>query len=93
MAVIKYGYNQSQVDHTLFIKQHGKCLLTALIVYVNDIVVTGNDHAKMSRLKHQLAQEFEIKEFRLVALFFWAVKLLSRGRAFLYHNRSILWIS
>ena len=38
------GYIQSQVDHTLFIKHfdHGK--VTVLIVYVNDIVLTGMDN-------------------------------------------------
>ena len=37
-----FGYRQSNSDHTLFIKRKsGK--LTALIVYVDDMVVTGND--------------------------------------------------
>ena len=37
-----FGYHQSNSDHTLFLKkQYGK--ITTLIVYVNDMVVTGND--------------------------------------------------
>ena len=37
-----FGYRQSNLDHTLFLKkQHGK--ITTLIVYVDDMVVTGND--------------------------------------------------
>ena len=37
-----FGYHQSNSNHTLFLKkQHGK--ITALIVYVDDMVVTGND--------------------------------------------------
>lgn len=60
MAVIKYGYHQSQVDHTLFMKHNGS-RNTAIIVYVHEIVVTGNDAVEMNQLKHQFAQEFEIK--------------------------------
>ena len=37
-----FGYCQINSDHTLFLKKHhGK--ITTLIVYVDDIVVTGND--------------------------------------------------
>ncbi|KAK3012381.1 hypothetical protein RJ639_012738 [Escallonia herrerae] len=37
-----FGYHQSNSDHTLFLKKkQGK--ITALIVYVDDMVVTGND--------------------------------------------------
>ena len=33
-----------------------------LIVYVDDIVLTGNDPAEMEKLKRRLAKEFEIKD-------------------------------
>ena len=37
-----FGYRQSNSNHTLFLKkQHGK--ITTLIVYVDDMVVIGND--------------------------------------------------
>lgn len=61
-AMLKYGFKQSQGDHTLFIRHssHGK--LTALIVYVDDIVLTGDDVEEMQLLKGYLAKEFEIKD-------------------------------
>lgn len=34
--------------------------ITALIVYVDDIIVTGNDHNEIACFNH-LAKEFEIK--------------------------------
>lgn len=37
-----YGYTQSQSDHTLFIKHSTGGKLTALIIYDDDIVITGN---------------------------------------------------
>ena len=37
-----FGYRQSNSDHTLFLKkQHG--MIKTLIVYMDDMVVTGND--------------------------------------------------
>ena len=41
-AMRKYGFQQSNSDHTLFLKHHqGK--VTALIVYVDDMIITGDD--------------------------------------------------
>lgn len=61
MTIRKYGNHQSQADYKLFIKQHGS-LIIALVVYIDDIALNGNDPVEMSQLKHQLAQEFEIKD-------------------------------
>ena len=56
----KYGFQQSNADHTLFLKkQQGK--VTALIVYVDDMVITGDDIEEISRLQGQLASEFKMK--------------------------------
>ena len=38
----EFGYKQSQADHTLFIKHSIAGGVTALLVYVDDIIVTGN---------------------------------------------------
>lgn len=59
--MINAGYNQAQADHTLFTKQHG-LKITTLIMYVDDIVVIGNDEVKIAGLKNVLAREFEIKD-------------------------------
>ena len=56
------GYNQSQGDHTVFFKQTEMNKVIALIVYVDDIALIGNDPAEMEKLKRQLAKEFEIKD-------------------------------
>ncbi|RVX10895.1 Retrovirus-related Pol polyprotein from transposon TNT 1-94 [Vitis vinifera] len=56
-----FGYRQSNSDHTLFLKkQHGK--ITALIVYVDDMVVTGNDPEERKALQNYLSREFEMKD-------------------------------
>lgn len=60
LAMKKYGFQQSNSDHTLFLK-HKLGKVTALIVYVDDIIITGDDVEEMSQLQKQLATEFEMK--------------------------------
>jgi Reverse transcriptase (RNA-dependent DNA polymerase) len=61
MAMKRLGYQQSNVDHTMFIQRKGD-KICILIVYVNDIVLTCNDLAEMKRLKASLAKEFKMKD-------------------------------
>ena len=57
----KYGYKQSDADHTLFLKKVGD-KITVLIIYVDDMIVTGNDLTEMSKLKDYLSSEFDMKD-------------------------------
>ena len=61
-AVKSHGYCQGQVDHTMFYKHTGEGKVAILFVYVNDIILTGNDNKELERLKKALAKEFEIKD-------------------------------
>ncbi|RVW44140.1 Retrovirus-related Pol polyprotein from transposon RE1 [Vitis vinifera] len=52
------GYQQEQSNHTMFFKQSdGR--MTILIVYVDDIILTGDDTREVERLKKVLATEIE----------------------------------
>jgi hypothetical protein len=55
------GYKQSQGDHTLFIKHSPSGGVTALLVYVDDIIVTRDDDKERQILSQCLAKEFKIK--------------------------------
>ena len=54
-------YRQSNADHTVFFKRCGSHI-TILAVYVDDMIVTGDDEAEIARLKEQLSKEFEVKD-------------------------------
>jgi hypothetical protein len=54
-AMQRFGYKQSQVDHTLFIKHPSQGKVTTLIVYVDDIVLTGNDDGEMQNIALQMS--------------------------------------
>ncbi|XP_073041739.1 uncharacterized protein [Primulina eburnea] len=55
------GFKQAQVDHTLFYKRQS-IGITILIVYVDDIVLTGDAKLEMQRIKAELAREFDMKD-------------------------------
>ncbi|XP_075498838.1 uncharacterized protein LOC142537165 [Primulina tabacum] len=59
--VQRQGFKQAQVDHTLFYKRQSTGI-TILIVYVDDIVLTGDDKFEMQRIKAELAREFDMKD-------------------------------
>ena len=42
-----YDYSQRQADHTMFYKQFKEGKLTILIVYVDDIILTGDDKKEL----------------------------------------------
>lgn len=60
-AVVAAGYKQSHADQTLFIKKYGQHI-TILIVYVDDMVITGSDPEEITKPKAYLGKEFEIKD-------------------------------
>ena len=57
-----YDFTQWQTNHTLFFWHSSNGKITILIVYVDDIILTGNDLEEMERLKDVMAREFEIKD-------------------------------
>ncbi|GAA0147989.1 hypothetical protein LIER_36630 [Lithospermum erythrorhizon] len=64
-----HGYKQSQADHTMFIQHTGNGKLTVLIVYVDDIIISGNDVVEIKNIKKQMAREFEVKDLGMLKYF------------------------
>ncbi|RDY03473.1 hypothetical protein CR513_12941, partial [Mucuna pruriens] len=61
-VIISLGYMQSISDHTFFIKHSLDGKLTFLLVYVDDMIVIGDDEIEKLILKEKLATQFEMKE-------------------------------
>uniref|UniRef100_A0A8R7UCU5 Reverse transcriptase Ty1/copia-type domain-containing protein n=1 Tax=Triticum urartu TaxID=4572 RepID=A0A8R7UCU5_TRIUA len=60
-AVCHMGYKQCNGDHTVFYR-HAERRITILAVYVDDIIITGDDDIEILRLKKNLSKEFEVKD-------------------------------
>lgn len=63
-----FGFNQSSYDHCMFYIQTNSIFI-ALIVYVDDILITGNDQNKIEEVKNFLDHEFTIKNLGEADLF------------------------
>lgn len=57
----RFGYKQTQVDHTLFVKNSTR-EGNYFYKLCNNIILTTNGNEKMQRLEKYLATEFEIKD-------------------------------
>lgn len=55
-------YTQGQADHTLSVKHSEEGKISVLIVYVDDIVLTGNREKEIMHVKALLSREFEMKD-------------------------------
>ncbi|XP_044485332.1 uncharacterized mitochondrial protein AtMg00810-like [Mangifera indica] len=60
-ALITLGFKQSKHDYALFTKGQGKSFI-CLVVYVDDILITGNDTIAIEQLKSHLHKSFRIKD-------------------------------
>ena len=85
----KYGYRQSNSDHTLFHKKReGK--ITCLIIYVDDMILTGDDEEEIILLKKNLFTEFEMKDLGLLRYFLGIEVLRSKKGIFINQRKYVL---
>ena len=59
--VLAFGFTKSSYDYALFTRQtpHG---LTILLLYVDDMIISGDDADTIISLKQWLRQEFQMKD-------------------------------
>jgi len=68
LSLIAFGFTQSKDDYSLFTKVAGTSFL-ALLVYVDDIIVTGNCSSSIASLKTFLHKQFQIKDLGCLRYF------------------------
>jgi Reverse transcriptase (RNA-dependent DNA polymerase) len=60
VAMRSYDYERGDSYHTLFFKRIGGKVVI-LIIYVDDIIIIGDDKVKIGALEGKLSKEFEMK--------------------------------
>ena len=83
----KYGFQQSNSDHTLFLK-HRVGKVTALIVYVDDMIITRDNIEEISRLQEQLSTEFEMKNLGGLK-YFLGIEIARSNKAYFFLEGNI----
>ena len=67
-VLFQRGYKHSANDYSLFYKQ-SKDSVVFLVIYVDDILLTGNDELEITSLKSFLDDTFKIKDLGYVHYF------------------------
>ncbi|QHO24819.1 Copia protein [Arachis hypogaea] len=60
-TLVDAGYKQIFDDHSLFIKKQSESF-TTILVYVDDLVLTGNEIGEINSIKQDLDDKFKIKD-------------------------------
>nr|GEV95931.1 putative RNA-directed DNA polymerase [Tanacetum cinerariifolium] len=89
LAMKKYGYKQSNLDHTLFLRHRGD-RVTYLIIYVHGMIIIENDESEIKKLKEGLCAEFEMKDLGNLRYFFGIEVMRSLQGIFICQKKYIL---
>lgn len=76
------GYKQSHHDHSLFTRRDASTI-TFLVVYVDDIVITGDNKDSIAALKAFLHSKLELKDLGSLKYFLGIEIARSTARIFL----------
>ncbi|CAM8877197.1 unnamed protein product [Rhodiola kirilowii] len=88
-AVEKFGMQKSKSDHSVFYKQSGNGIVL-LVVYVDDIVITGSNSGDIDSLKGFLQTQFNTKDLGRLRYFLGVEVSRSKRCIFLSQRKYVL---
>ena len=90
LVVQEFGMIRSAVDHSVFYHHSftGKCIY--LIVYVDDIVITGSDQDGIQKLKQHLFSHFQTKDLGKLKYFLGIEVAQSNSKVVISHRKYTL---
>ena len=67
-TILSFSFTQSQYDHSLFFHMSASGIVL-LLVYVDDIIITGIDYSLITKLQQLLHTTFHIKDLGQLTYF------------------------
>jgi Reverse transcriptase (RNA-dependent DNA polymerase) len=86
-SLLKNNFVKSTADSSMFIKYKHDCT-TIILVYVDDIIITGNNNEEINLVKQYLKNEFDIKDLGKLSYFLGIEKPI-QTKVYSYHKESI----
>lgn len=68
IALATYGFTQSYSDYSLFTMHRDGTQLN-ILVYVDDLIISGNNHAAINQFKAYLSECFHMKDLGVLKYF------------------------
>ena len=56
-----HGFSKTMHDHFVFVKKFGDNDFIILLLYVDDMLILGQDASKINNLKRELSKSFTMK--------------------------------
>ena len=60
--MLEHGFHKTQAGHCVFVKRYSKGDFLILLLYVDDMLVVGQDAKKIVSLKKALSKSFAMKD-------------------------------
>ena len=91
-AIRMAGYSQGQSNHTMLYRPLNGGGVIILIVYVDDIIITGSNEAEIQQLKGVLSTEFEVKDLGKLKYFLGMEVARSKEGIVVSHRKYTLYL-
>ena len=88
-AVEEFGMQKSKSDYFVFYRNSNSGIIP-LVVYVDDIVITGSDSEGISSLKSFLHSQFHTKDLGMLRYFMSVEVMRSKHEIFLFQRKYVL---
>ena len=63
--MLRHGFSRLEADHCVYLKRYDQEKYIMLLLYVDDMLIVGDDKNMISKLKKNLGSQFSMKDLGL----------------------------
>ena len=86
----EFGLQKSKSDNSVFYRNSSSGIIILLVVYVDDIVITGSNSKGISSFKYFLQSQFHTKDLGMLRYFLGIEVMRSKHEIFLSQRKYVL---